>query len=499
MKKILGPLNNFVLMKYFTFLTAITLSIQLCAQDTGKWDLRKCVAYGMKNNISVKQADVQARISALQLKQAKLNQYPNASLSSGLGVSLGRSIDQTTNTYSSNNSLYQNLSFESGINVFNWGRLKNTVLAAELSAKAALSDVDKTANDVALNIALYYLNVLSAYEQIHISEVQAKQTFVQLDITRKQVDAGALPELNLAQVEAQLATDSSNLITARSTYEQNVLSLKGLLNIDAATPFEVETPAVESIKMESIADLQPDIVFQMAMGNQPLQRSDSFRIKAAQKNIDVYKAYMYPSISFGVNLNTRFYNSFKEITGVTSAGYAPITGMEPVVNVGGTNYYIQNPTYKYTQSNRSFGRLWQGWGTQLDNNFGQGLGFNLTIPIFNNGQYRISYEQSKLTYRTTQLQKQQDDQTLKLNVYTAYSNALSALQSFHAGRKSVESSQKAYDFAIKRYDVGLLGTLDLLTTQNNLLKAKLQQLNNEYNYVFRMKVLEFYKGQGLQL
>lgn len=487
-------------MKYLTLLIAIVLSLQLSAQDsTGKWDLRKCVEYGMGNNISVKQADVQARIVALQLKQAKLNQYPNVTFASGLGLSLGRSIDLTTNTYGSSNSLYQNIQFQSGVNVYNWGRLKNAVAAADFSAKAALSDINKAATDVALNVALYYLNVLSANEQIQINEVQAKQTFVQLDITRKQVDAGALPELNLAQVEAQLATDSSNLITSRSTYEQNVLALKGMLNIDAAMPFEVETPAVESIAMEPIADLQPEVVFQIAMGNQPLQRSDSFRIKAAQKNIMVSKAYLYPSITFGVNLTTRFYNSFKEITGFTSTGYSPITGTESIVNVGGTNYFLQSPTYKISQSNRSFGQLWQGWGDQLNNNFGQGLGFNVNIPIFNNGSYRIAYEQSKLNYRATQLQKEQDDQTLKLNVYNAYTNAIAALQSFHAGKKSVESSQKAYDFAVKRYDVGLLGTLDLLTTQNNLLKAKSQQLNNEFNFVFRMKVLEFYKGQGLKL
>jgi outer membrane protein len=488
-------------MKYLSLLAVFVMSLRLLsAQPTEKWDLRKCVEYAMKNNISVKQADVQARISALQLRQAKLARYPNVSMSSGLvGVALGRSIDQTTNVYSSNNSLYQNASASGSINVYNWGKLKNNVSAAEFNAKAALSDINKAATDVALNVAMYYLNVLSAKEQIHINEIQVKQTSSQLEITRKQVDAGALPELNLAQVEAQLATDSSSLITSHSSYDQNVLSLKGLLNIDAAKPFDVETPAVEDIPMTSIADLQPAVVFQLAMHNQPLQLSDSFRIKAAEKNILVSKASLYPTISFSINLSTSFYNSFKQITGITPLGYSPITGTESVVDVGGTKYYVQSPLYKQTESNRSFSQLWQGWGSQVTNNFGQGLGFSLNIPIFNNGQYRIAYEQSKLNYRTSQLQKEQDDQTLKLNIYTAYTNAVSALQSYYAGKKSVTSSQKAYDFAVKRYDVGLLGTLDLLTTQNNLLKAKLQQLDNAYNYVFRIKVLEFYKGEGLKL
>ena len=123
----------------------------------------------------------------------------------------------------------------------------------------------------------------------------------------------------------------------------------------------------------------------------------------------------------------------------------------------------------------------------------------LSVPIFNSGTNRINYEQSKLNLETYKVNEAQANQKLKLDIYTAYTNVVTAVQKFNAGKRQVESTQKAYDFASKRYDVGLLSTLDLITTQNNLSTAKLQQVVNQYDFIFKMKLLEFYKGQGLKL
>ena len=345
----------------------------------------------------------------------------------------------------------------------------------------------------------YYLQVLAAKEQINISEVQISQTNAQFEMTRKKVDAGILPELNLAEIEAQLSTDSSNYIAAKTSYEQNLISLRGLLGLDPDVIFGVETPPVDKIPLESFADMQPQAVYQLALVNQPLQKGNALRIKAAQKNIAAAKGGFYPTLNLGFNLSTNFSNSFKYTNGATFLGYTPITGAEPIVTVNNVNYYLQNPIYKFSQGTRNFGDIWQGWGKQLDNNFGQNVGMSISIPIFNNGQNRIAYQQSKLNLQNAELQRSQSDLKLKQDIYTAYTNATAALQKFNAGQKAVMSAQKAYDFAIKRYEVGLLSSIDLLTNQNNLLKAKLQQLSNQYDYVFKMKLLEFYKGVGLKL
>lgn len=484
-------------MRTSVFLILLILASNIIAQNTNeKWSLKQCIEFASKNNISVKQADIQARISALQLKQAQLAPYPNATFSSGLGTQFGRSIDRTTNIYSNTQSLYQNLQLQAGVQVFNYNRINNNIAYANFSAKAALEDVAKAANDASLSVCTYYLQILASKEQLMINQVQIEQTKAQLFVTKKKVDAGSLPELNLIELEAQLANDSSNYINAKTSFDQNVLALKGVLNLDAAAPFEVELPDVSKIPIIALAELQPELVYYLALNNQPLQKGNELRIKAFEKNVLVNKAQLYPSLSFGANLSSNFYNSFKKIDGFNFNGYTP---SGDIVTIGGTNYDINSPNVSFTQSKRKFGQLWDGYGKQLDNNFGQTFGFNLTVPIYNNGQYRIAYEQSKLSYKTQLLNKESADLTLKQNIYTAYTNALAALEKFNAGKKSLASYQKAFDFATKRYEVGLLGTLDLLTNQNNLLRTKLQQVSNEYDYVFKMKLLEFYKGQGLKL
>lgn len=487
-------------MKKLITLLGCAFLVQGQAQTTNeKWDLRKCVDYATVNNISVKQADIQARISALQARQAKLNQYPSLNMSSGTGVRFGRSIDPTTNQFSTNQFLYQNFGLNTGIQLYNNGSIKNNILAANFTAQAALADVERAANDISLNVANFYLQVLASREQVKVTQVQIAQSQTQLDITKKRVEAGVLPELNQAEIEAQLANDSSNYVAAVTSFELNILNLKGLLNLDPAIVFELETPPVESIPIESFGDLQPELVYQLAITTQPLQKANDFRIKAAQKSILVAKAQMYPTITFGGNLATNFSNSFKKTTGLTFLGYSPVTGNEPIVNISNVDYYVQSPLYRFTQQTRGFGGLWEGWTNQITNNFGQNVGLNFSIPIFNNGQGKTAYQRSKLDLKNVELQKTQADLKLKQDIYTAYNSATAALQKFNAGKKAVESAQKAYDFALKRYEVGLLGSLDLITNQNNLLRAKVQQLSNQYDYVFKMKVLEFYKGQGLKL
>jgi len=461
----------------------------LFAQE--KWDLRRCVEYAMQNNISVKQADVQARMTELQLKQTKLNKWPTVSFTANAGGQFGRSISPTTNLYTTNNLFFNQYQLQGGAQIYNWGRLKNTQAAASFNAQAALADVQKAANDVALNVASYYLQVLAANEQIEIVRIQIGQTKAQYDITKRKVDAGALPELNLVELESQLATDSSNLIAAQTTFQQNVLLLKALLNIDMAAPFDVETPPVETIPLEPLSELEPDYVFKLAMGSWPEQKAYELRIKGSEKNIKANKAVMYPSITGFYGLGTT-YNNVAQIQ-IDSLNYVN-TNPVGTVKVDGTDYNVYNYN-PYTIP--VFGK--QKYFDQINHNFSQNIGVGVTIPIFNNGSYRTAYERSKLDLENLKLQQAQSIQTLQSNIYTAYSNSVAAMEKYNASIKAVASAQKAYDFASKRYEVGLLSTIDLLTNQNNLLTAKLQQLANHYDYVFKMKVLEFYKGQGVKL
>jgi outer membrane protein len=461
-----------------------------------KWDLRKCVEYAWEHNISVRQSDIQARIANLSYEQTKLGRYPNASFTTNTGTNFGRAVDPTTNLFVSSTLLFQQYNFNVNAQIFNFGNIKNQVLASRYSYEAAKEDVQRNKNDIGLTVATTYLQVLLAKEQARISEVQLELTRARLSDTRKRVDAGSLPELNALELEAQLARDSSAYITAVTTAEQNLLNLKATLNLDAAVGFDIAVPPVNLIPVDNIADLQPDNVYQMALQTQPQIKVNDFRAKALEHNLKAAKAALYPSLSAFGGLGTNFANPNNKITGFNFLGLVPT---QDVVNVNGINQPVLTPNVQLIQGKKGFGEIWTGWGTQMNENFRQNIGISINVPIFNGGTARTAYKRVQIDIKNNELLKEQAAQTLKNNIYLAYVSATNALQRYNASKKTLDISERTYSLAQKRYDAGLLSTIDLITNQNNLFRARIQAVADQYDYVFRMKVLEFYKGQGLRL
>lgn len=474
--------------------TGILLGSAGYAQDsTGtrsmpdKWDLRHCVDYAVANNISVKQADVQARLSKLTLNQSKLSQIPTLGVGVGAGINSGRSQNPTNYTLSTLTYNYNNYSLQSSVNVFNFFSLQNMIAANRLSWQAAMANTDKLKNDISLNVANAYLQVLLADEQTNAARLQLRLSQTQLDITRKQVRAGSLPELNAAELEAQVAQDSANFISLQGTVAQNILTLKAYMDLDAAVPFEVDTPPVESIPVDPIEDLRPESVYSLALYNQPLQKMDLLQVASAQKTVKANKGALYPTFTISGSLGSNYVNTATE----------PIlSSARPVVD---TIARVAGSVTKVVVDQLAFNYKNTPYFSQLNQNFSQAIALNVSIPIFNNYSLRTNYEKSKLNLRNTELQRDQDNLTLKQNIYQAYTAAITARQKFEANKISVAATQKSFEYAQKRYNVGMLNTIDLLTNQNNFFNAKINVLSSEYDYVFKMKVLEFYKGMGIKL
>ncbi len=466
-------------------------SLSVDAQE--KWNLKTIVEYAMKNNIGVKQNEIQAKIAALTLKQSELSQYP--SLTFGGNTSLNFGSGQDPVSFSRINQTFLNSGFQlqSSADIFNFYSKRNTIAANEWELKAAIANVGKLQNDIALSAANAYLQVLLSLEQEKIMAVQVEQTTAQLNNTKKQVQAGILPELNQVQLEAQLSLDSVNFINAKGAVVQNILNLKNFMSIDPASAFEVDVPPIETIPLEPIADLQPEYVFNQAVINQPQQLVNEYRIKAAEKSSAAAKGAMYPSLSAFGGLSSSFrVSKFPRYSPVIGAPIATTS----FVNVGGNQYYVQAPSINSVRD--GFSKT-EPIFDQMSDNFGQSVGLSLSVPIFTGGSLKTNYERSKLSISNLQLQKQNDNLNLKQDIYAAYNAALIALEKYNASKKAVSSSQQTFDFASKRFEVGMLSTFDLVTTQNNLLRAKLDYTINEFDYVFKMKVLEFYKGLGLKL
>lgn len=462
-----------------------------------EWNLKQAIDYAIANNISVKQANLSSRQAALDFSLNRLGMYPTASFNNNWSMSFGRRENPTTGIFENTKALSSSFSLNSNFLIFNFYSQRNTIEAYKYQLSATEATEEKAKNDIALRVANAFLLALQAKEQVKLNELQIGLTQEQLNVTRKRVDAGALPELNAAEIEAQLARDSSTYVQSVASRELQLLQLKAILNLDAGVAFDIQTPPIDMIPIEPIAELQPEAVYALALVNLPQQRINDLRIKAAEKNRDAARGAMYPSIGGFAGLSSNFFSPLqRSIPGTNPAG-EELTGL--YVKNGTTVLPVLSPTFTGQTVNKSFGQVWNGFGDQLNRNFGQGIGIGLSVPIFNRNQARGVWERSKLNLTNIQLQKELDNQTLKQDIYNAYNNAVSALQQNNASQKAVQTAERAYELARKRYDVNLLSTFELLTSQNNLFRAQINLLLSRYNYVFTMKVLEFYKGQGLKL
>ncbi|HMH24763.1 MAG TPA: TolC family protein [Puia sp.] len=469
------------------FLPGLLLCHMSQAQDKDKWDLRRCVDYALANNISIKQADVQARLSRLTLDQSKLSQIPTLGVGIGAGVNSGRRQNPTDFSLSTNTFFANSYNLQTSANIFNFFSVRNTIASNRYALDAAYANTDKVKNDISLNVANAYLQVLLATEQSEAARLQLKLSQNQLDITHKQVNAGTLPELNAAELEAQVAQDSSNYISTQGVITQNILTLKAYLGMDAGTRFEVDTPPVEQIPIEKLADLQPESVYSLALTYQPLQKMDAYLVESSRRNVLANKGAQYPSLSVVGNLGTNYIgNGMEPILSTVRPKVDTIARVVP----SNDNVVVDGVTYD-TRKTPYF--------KQLNQNFSQYFGLSVNITILNGGILHTNYAKSKLSLRNTELQRDQDNLTLKQNIYQAYTAAITALQKFEANKISVAATQKSFEFAQKRYGIGMLNTVDLLTNQNNFFNAKINLLYSQFDYVFKMKVLEFYKGLGIKL
>lgn len=479
----------FLNMRYLLlFLFAIaTGTTSVDAQE--KWDLKKCVEYALANNISIRQTALQEKTTELTYLQSKQSQFPNASFTGNTAFNSGRNQDPTSFSLITQSYLSAGLQLQTSADIFNWYSKKNTILANKWEVEAAKASTDKLKNDIALAVANNYLQVLLTMEQEKIAGVQVDQTRSQWQNTRKLVDAGSLPELNASELEAQFARDSASYVSAKGNVTQAILALKAQMNVDPAAPFDIAVPPVDIIPVEKIADLQPEYVIALALKNLPQQRVNDFKLKSAQKNALSARGALYPTIGAFGNLGTGFNSQAREVTGFTFTN-------DPLgkVTIGGSTYdvYSNQPGVNATYGKTPF-------FNQLDQNFRQSIGLSLSVPIFNGASLRTNWERSKWSVKNVELQKEADNQKIKQDIYQAYNAALVALEKYEASVKSVQAAERTLDYASKRYAVGMLGTFELITNQNNLFRAKLDKALNQFDYVFKMKVLEFYKGEGLKL
>ncbi|WP_190277420.1 TolC family protein [Taibaiella lutea] len=458
------------------------------AQD-GPWTLQKTIQYALENNIDIKQNVLNERLAALQLQQSKLSQLPNASINTDVGRSYGRSVDPTTNLFINQGYSFFGLNGNVDVLLFGWFQKRSTIAQNNLLNKAATADLDQLKDDVSLNVATAFLRILMTKEQITIQEGQLLYSNKQKDQTKSFVESGRSPDLDLAQMEAQVATDSSAYYTAIANYQQAILDMKAIMNFDIAAPFDVIAPQVEDLPLNEISSVNPEDVYLSAQNHFGSVKSSQLKLDAAKKGLDVNKGALYPQLSATGQFGTNYASTLKELTS------ANITGSQPngdFISVNNQVVPVLTPTYDYLTRTTPF-------GSQFSNNFRHTYALTLSVPLFNGWNTRTAISRSKIDIASKNYALESTKLKLKQDVYKAYYDAKVSVQKYYASKKADEASERAYNYAQQRYELGLMNAVELLTTQNNSLKAKSEALSAKYDMVFKLKVIDYYLGKEIKL
>ncbi|MBX5438371.1 MAG: TolC family protein [Thermoflavifilum sp.] len=456
------------------------------------WSLQRCVDYAREHNIQIKQAEIQKRLNELILQQSKLSRLPTLSAGINNGFNFGRSIDPTTNQFINKQLYYLGGNVNMSLNLFSGLQKTHTIQANKYALAASQQLERKMENDVALNVATAYLQILLNTEQVKATQQQLDLSLAQLENTRKQVIAGALPESNLADIRAQVASDSASLITAENNLTLAVLQMKAILNLPADAPFAIDTQLnVDAIPLMNLDAITAEDIYEQAVGIQPQILADSLTILADQKQVAAARGALYPTIYLSGSLGTNYASTFTQ--------YHIDTVMVPPVQIGTVN--INGNEYKVNslpQTEPLYRSYRSPLGSQLNNNFNQSIGIGMNIPIFNGYTARTNVKRAQLELLNQKLTAEQNKITLRQDIFQAYADAKGAREQYQASLRALDAARTAYTYATQRYELGLINAVDYLTSQNNLYKATVNMLTAKYNYIFKVKVLEFYQTLHVQ-
>ncbi len=438
------------------FFFSLLISTSAFAQKV--WTLEDCINHAVENNLDIQRTRLQEEVNSNNLNQSKISLAPDLNGSAGYNINFGRSINPVTNEFVEEQVKSSSFGLNSNLTLFNGLRQINTIKQNQLNLASSQFATKDVINNISLSVASAYLQLLMNKEQEKTLLEQVKLSLEQLDQTAVLVEAGTIPEGNVLDVEAQLATDSLNLIQVQNSLALNRLSLMLLLQLDPSEEFQIEDPNLSLVDLNALEILNSEVIYQEALLNQPVIKQTEFDLRSADRDIELAKGLRYPTLSFFANMRTNHSSLASGIVG-------------------------QDVTL----------------GEQYRFNLSQGLGVGLNIPIFNRWQVNTAVKNARLNFRNIELQQEQTKNQLKNDVYQAQADAKARLATFKASGKNTRALKTRYNYIESSFNLGAANSLDYSTAKTNLTNSEINLLQAKYDYIFSIAVLNFYLGKPITL
>jgi outer membrane protein len=460
------------------------------------WTLKECVDYALANNLDVQRGQYGVESAEINYTQAKMAMVPTLNASVSNGYNWGRSINPVTNTFVTEQITSISPGANSSVTLFNGMRIQSTIKQNSNDYKASERDLEKAKNDVSLNVVNLYINVIFNKELLEVAKFQLSSSQQQLERTRKQVAAGALPRSNELNLDAQVASNELNVVNGENALNLSLLQLKQALQLPASEAMDVETPAINIEDL--ILDQSSQQIFEIAKETMPEVKSAQLKVRSSFYALKASKGNLFPRLSLNGSINSNYSSANDRPRFVEDPNADPVRSTDPLPLVffdpTGTT---QIPAVAYQMSRPGTVISSYGYSDQLQDNIFRSVSLSLSIPLFNGLQAKSAVKRSMINQHLAEISAKQVNQTLRQNVETAYNDALAASKSYNATLRQVQSREEAFRMTQQRYDIGAANYVEYQVAENDLFQAKSDLTRAKYNFIFRKKLLDFYQGKPL--
>ena len=424
----------------------------LLAQDK-LWSLRECCDYAIEHNISIKQQENVCRQQELQLSTAKNSRLPDLNASASQNFSFGRGLT-AANTYTNTNTSSTSISLGTSMPIFTGFQIPNQIKLNQLNLEAATADLEKAKNDIRMQVAQAYVQILYDMEIADVAHRQIAIDSAQVVRLQAFVDNGKAAEAELSQQKATLANSRLTATQADNNTRLAILTLTQLLELPSPDGFAIVRPDVSGFSgLSGVSGLTPDAIYAEALGIKPEIAAQQLRLKGTEHSIKIAQAANLPSLSLSGGLGTNYY---------TTSGFKS-----------------------------------DAFGTQLKNNFSQYIGLNLNIPIFNRFQTRNNIRNARIERENQQLQLDNTKKTLYKEIQQVYYNALNALSKEKSSEEALQSTKDAFLLMQAKYENGKATITEFNEAKNTYLKSESDLVQARYENLYQQALIEFYRGKDL--
>ena len=412
------------------------------------WTLEQCIDYALKNNLSIKQQKLNFQLKEINLNTAKMSLLPDVSARVNQSFGLGRALT-SSNTYDLRNTANTSVDVGANVTLFQGGYKRNNIVANKIMLNAAEQDLQKATDELCINIASYYLQVLYAEEVVQLNQKQLQLSISLHESIVHQFELGKRAEVDVVKSIATIAQDSLSLVNSQNEYQLALLDLAQLIDVDPEN-FTIVAPNGE---IEFRMVMSPDNAYQTAMIDRAEIRAAELRVENAEKQISIAKSSLYPTLNLSVGL--------------------------------GSNYY------------KSEGLSAPSFGKQMKNNMSESINITLNIPVFSRFSTRNSVRSAKIQREQSEVELELQKQHLRKQIEQAYYNVVAAETKYRSSNTAALSSKTAFNLIKSKYNLEMASKIELDEARIDWIRNITNMIEAKYEYIFKLKILYFYVGEKI--